>query len=92
MSLVEIFDKLRVINTNTPEKFEDFRDKLIAHEIEVMCYSDAKCIWRAEGIIRKHRLKHSNIIDPIARCNAHMADMWGCFSELNNVLNNKGKV
>jgi len=86
MSLIEIYDRLVVINANTPEKFEAFRDQLISKEIERMCYGDKQCEWTAQGIIRKHRLKHAEIVDPIARCNAYMADMWTTFEEFNETL------
>ena len=86
MSLIEIYDILVVINQNTPEKFEEFRDRLLAKEIERMCYGDESCVWKAKGIVRKHRLKYAHLKDPIARCNASMADMWTTFEEFNETL------
>ncbi len=81
MSLLEIYDKLVVANANEPEKFESLRDSIVSTEIERMCNGDSQCIWRAKGIMRKQKLKHMHIKDPIARCNASLGDMWDSFRE-----------
>ncbi len=86
MSLIEIYDRLVVVNANEPEKFEALRDRLVYKEIERICYGDEQCIWKAHGLMRKQRLKYANIKDPIARCNASLADMWDTFGELNESL------